>query len=62
MKIKNNDAKREDFDEKIFICDDPEYAKYIYSIPVEMNSDLRSKIMHEKKIKLNMICMKRKSN
>lgn len=51
-------TKREDFDEKIFICDDLEYAKYkyVYVIPIDqMNSDLHSKTMHEKKIKLDVI-------
>ena len=49
-------TKREDFDEKIFICYDPEYAKYkyVYVIPIDqMNSDLYSKT--EKKIKLDVI-------
>jgi len=37
-----NVVKREDFDAKILICDDAEYAKDVHAMLVEMNSDLNS--------------------
>jgi hypothetical protein len=56
MRIKKNDAKKEDFDEKYLYVMILSIAKYVYAIPVEMNSDFHSKTIHEKEIKLGYVC------